>query len=100
MSCIKEAEYDTKYSDKHHRPPTPQNERKAYNTCQHGGQRDSQSHMADTHPSLCTGALGTKARRTVVGAFEKVVKIIDEVGVDLHDEGKEEAQDGGLNIER
>ena len=52
----------------------------------------------ETHPTLSTGTTWTKSRLAVVGPFGKIKEIVDEVGINLHDESKEHAERSCLEI--
>ena len=90
---IEEAEDHTQRSDGHHRPTAEEDEREPYGASQQRGEANGEAHGAGRHPPLCTSPLGAQSL-LVVGAFLEIEIVVHEVGVNLHDEGKEQAEDG------
>ena len=100
MCGVKEAENDTERPHEHHRQTAIAHERQAHETGKSSGDDNGPLHAADADPSLGTGPLRAKARGTVVGAFDEVDIVVHQVGINLHDEGKQHTQHGGKPAER
>jgi hypothetical protein len=61
-------------------------------TGEEGHDGNAPTHGFGCDPSLGTGSFGAKAVGTV-GAFAEVEVVVDEVGINLHEDSEEEAED-------
>ena len=88
---VEEAKDDAEGADGHHLKSSIEDEWQADGAGRAGGDGDGPLHGVDGHPSLRAGSFGSQARLTVVGTLHIVEEVVDEVGIDLHDEGEEQA---------
>ena len=89
MSSIKEAEHDADDANQNHLQSAPINKGQSHDTRQTGSGSNSLLHGIELHPPHRTCATRTKARLNIIRAVGKIEEVVDEVGINLHDEGKE-----------
>ena len=94
VGSVEEAENDAKQSDEQHFKATIEDKWQAYDAGQTGGKGYGTFHGIDADPSLCAGTKRTKTGGFVVVASNVVEEVVDEVGINLHDECKEQAEQG------
>ena len=66
----------------------------AHKTGEHGHDADAPLHSTWSNPPLCTSAFGAETV-FAVGAFAEVEIVVDEVGINLHEDGEEKAEEEG-----
>ena len=96
---VEEAEDDAEQSDEQHFESAVEDEWQSDDAGGYGGGGNGALHGVDADPALCAGALWPESGGGVVVASGVVEEVVDEVGVNLHDEGKEEAKDGSRRAE-
>ena len=89
---VEEAEHDAEQTDEHHLQTAVPDQGQADEGSETGGQDDGALHGVEGYPALGAGSRGSETGFTVVGSVDIVKEVVDEVGVNLHDECKEETE--------
>ena len=92
MGGVEETEHHTEYADDDHLKSAIPNKWQAHEAGQAGGGGNDALHLLGAHPPLRTGTLRAEACGAVVGALGIVHKVVDEIGVYLHDKREQYAE--------
>ena len=94
MGGVEEAEDDAERPHSNHRPTAIEHQGKPDEACHSRCQQQCPTHSGGGNPPLRAGAEGPQTVFAVV-APKEVKVVVDEIGIDLHDKGKKEAQQSG-----